>query len=69
MRSTNLSPSEIICNEAFFVSGMDLEDLRNRLGITIYALDAWYFDDELAIKTLQEHFHVASLEGLGTGRL
>ena len=58
-------PSEIISNEAFFVSGIDLEDLRHRLGITIYALDAWYFGDELAVTTLQEHFHVASLDGLG----
>ena len=58
-------PSEIISNEAFFVSGIDLEDLRHRLGITIYALDVWYFGDELAVTTLQEHFHVASLDGLG----
>ena len=28
-------PSEIICNDSFYVSGMDLEDLQNRLGITI----------------------------------
>ena len=27
------SPSEIICNDAFLVSGMDLEDLKGRLGI------------------------------------
>ena len=47
------------------MSGIDLEDLRHRLGITIYALDAWYFGDELAVTTLQEHFHVASLDGLG----
>lgn len=58
-------PSEIICNESFYMSGMDLEDLRNRLGITIYALDAWYFDDEICKKALREHFKVSSLEGLG----
>ena len=60
-------PSEIICNEAFFMSGIDLDDLRNRLGITIYSLDSWYFSDELATKTLLEHFHVSSLQGLGLG--
>ena len=60
-------PSEIISNEAFFVSGIDLEDLRHRLGITIYSLDAWYFGDELASDTLKKHFHVASLDGLGLG--
>ena len=40
-------PTEIICNEAFYMSGMDMEDLRERLGITISALDSWYFDDDL----------------------
>ncbi|MEF9941007.1 MAG: DNA mismatch repair protein MutS [Lachnospiraceae bacterium] len=58
-------PSEIICNESFYMSGMDLEDMKRRLGITIYSLDAWYFDDALCKKTLQEHFHVTSLQGLG----
>ena len=27
------APSEIVCNEAFYVSGVDLEDLRHRLNI------------------------------------
>lgn len=58
-------PSEIICNEAFYMSGMDLDDMKNRLGITIYSLDAWYFDDAICGRTLKEHFHVSSLEGLG----
>lgn len=59
------SPTEIICNEALYVSGVDMEDLKNRLGITIYALDAWYFDDAMCGKCLKEHFKVSSLEGLG----
>ena len=59
------SPSEIICNEALYVSGIDLDDLRNRLGITVYALESWYFDDIMCEKALKEHFKVASLEGLG----
>ena len=59
------SPSEIICNEPLFVSGIDLEDLKNRLGITVYSLDSWYFDDAMCVKALKEHFKVSSLEGLG----
>lgn len=62
---TKFMPSEIICNEAFYVSGMDLDDLKNRLGITIYSLDSWYFDDALCRQTLMEHFKVKSLQGLG----
>lgn len=58
-------PSEIICNEAFYISGIDLEDMRHRLGIVIYSLDAWYFSDETAQRTLTEHFKVKDLSGLG----
>ena len=58
-------PSELVCNEAFYMSGMDLDDLKERLGITIYALDSWYFDDAICKRTLLEHFKTSSLEGLG----
>lgn len=58
-------PSEIVCNEAFYMSGLDLDDLENRLHMAIYSLEAWYFDDALCRETLQEHFKVASLEGIG----
>ena len=58
-------PSEIVCNEAFYMSGLDLDDLKNRMHMAIYSLEAWYFDDALCRETLQEHFKVASLEGIG----
>ena len=63
------TPSEIICNESFYMSGMDLEDLKDRLKIALYALDAWYFDDALCRKKLLEHFQVKTLDGLGLGDL
>lgn len=59
------APSEIICNEAFYMSGIDLEEVRTRLGISISSLDAWYFSDETAAGALLEHFKVNSVEGLG----
>lgn len=58
-------PSEIVCNESFYMSGVDIEDMRNRLGITIYSLEPWYFGDELAQNTLKDHFKIQSLESLG----
>lgn len=58
-------PAEIICNDAFFMSGVDTDDLKKRLGICVFPLDAWYFDDSLCKRTLKEHFHVNTLEGLG----
>lgn len=63
------TPSEIICNESFYMSGMDLEDLKDRLKIALYALDTWYFDDAMCRKNLLEHFQVKTLDGLGLGDL
>ncbi len=60
-------PSEIICNDCLMVSGIDLDDLKNRLHITISALDSWYFGEEICHNTLMEHFKVSSLDGLGLG--
>ena len=60
-------PSEIICNQAFSVSGIDLEDIKQRLNISVFSLDTWYFDDENAKKALLEHFKIHHLDGLGLG--
>lgn len=58
-------PSEIICNDSFLVSGVDLADLQGRLGMAISAVDAWYFDESRCTDTLKRHFKVSSLSGLG----
>ena len=39
--------------------------MKDRLGITIYSLESWYFDDEVCRKKLLEHFEVSSFAGLG----
>ena len=52
---TKFAPTEIICNDSFFVSGVDVEDLKNRLGIAVNALENWYFGDERCKKTLLDH--------------
>ena len=59
------SPSEIICNDAFEMSGIDIADLRGRLGIAVYPLDTHYYDENGAKQTILEHYHVSSLVGLG----
>lgn len=58
-------PAEIICNDAFLVCGVDVDDLRNRLHISVFALESWYFGDDLCKQTLLEHFKISSPEGLG----
>ncbi len=58
-------PSEIVCNENFTISGIDLDDLQERMQISIAKLDAHYFDDRLSVAVLLEHFHTSRLSALG----
>ncbi|MBQ8147859.1 MAG: DNA mismatch repair protein MutS [Lachnospiraceae bacterium] len=59
------NPSEIICNEAFLCQEWDVEYYRERLHITISAIDAWHFDEEQDVDCLLRQFKVSSLESLG----
>lgn len=59
------SPSEIICNDTFFVCGINIEALKSNSDITLTPLEPWYFDDEMCIRSLKEHFQVGTLDGLG----
>lgn len=58
-------PSEIICNDAFLLTGIDIDDLKNRLNISIFQLESWYYDDDMCKKALTEHFKVYDLSALG----
>lgn len=58
-------PSEIITNEYFSMSGIDLTAVNDKLGITMSTLDSWYFDEDTCIKKLLTHFKVGVLDGLG----
>ena len=58
-------PSEIITNEYFSMSGIDLTAVNDKLGITTSTLDSWYFDEDTCIKKLLTHFKVGVLDGLG----
>ncbi len=58
-------PSEVICNEAFLVSGFDVDDLRGRYHVSVNALEAHVFDDDGCKRVLLRHFKVKSLIGLG----
>lgn len=59
------SPSEIICNDAFLVSGIDIQDLKGRLGITFYSLEPHFYDEDRCRKCLLKHFRVNTLQGMG----
>lgn len=58
-------PSEIICNEAFHMSGIDLEELKERYRLVITSLDNHFFQEERCRNLLMDHFHAGSLNGLG----
>ncbi|MCD7835987.1 MAG: DNA mismatch repair protein MutS, partial [Lachnospiraceae bacterium] len=58
-------PSEIICNDAFLVSGADIDELKGRLHISVNTLDAHIFDDDICRRVLLKHFRVNTLTGLG----
>ena len=58
-------PSEIICNETFYMSGIDLDDIRNRVHTAISALPNHYFSDDVCINAIKEHFKVDRISGLG----
>lgn len=58
-------PSEIIVNEYFAMSGINLDTVNTKLGIAMSTLDNWYFNEETCKKRLLEHFHMEMLDGLG----
>lgn len=59
------SPSELICNESLYMSGLDMDELRNRYHMAVSALENRFFSDDACRRILKEHFKVMSLAGLG----
>ncbi|MCD7981576.1 MAG: DNA mismatch repair protein MutS [Clostridiales bacterium] len=58
-------PSEIICNEAFLMSGFDPEELRRSMEIAVYTPETRFFDETMTRRALEEHFHTEDPAGLG----
>ena len=63
------SPVEIVCNPAALMSELNLDDLKERLGITLSPLADWQYESENCTRILCEHFHVKTLLGLGLGEM
>lgn len=62
-------PSEIICNHAFLMCGMDIDDIKNRLSISVFELEEWYFDEDNCKEILKDHFGIIDLAGLGISEM
>ncbi len=63
------SPAEIICNPAFQISGVDLEDIKSRTGCAVTVLTENLYDPDACAEKLREHFSVSSRQVLGLGNL
>ncbi|MCR5686737.1 MAG: DNA mismatch repair protein MutS [Lachnospiraceae bacterium] len=59
------NPSEIICNEAFTVSGFDFDGLKFHTGVVVFPIEPWFFDDDLCTEAICRQFRVADTSGLG----
>ncbi|MCR5584353.1 MAG: DNA mismatch repair protein MutS [Lachnospiraceae bacterium] len=70
---TRFSPSEIICNSSCIVSGLDLENLKNKMNIFVSFLDDFVFSEEESEKAMTMHFGKdspnASVTGIPIGKL
>jgi DNA mismatch repair protein MutS len=58
-------PREIICNDAYLMSGEQIDVLRENLHAPIDSLDNRFFEESRCIKLICEHFKASSLIGLG----
>lgn len=59
------APSEIICNPALSISGISMEELKERYQISFHILEDWFYDTQMCVKSICNHFKVGALDGLG----
>ena len=58
-------PAEILCNEAFLLSGIDTQFLRTQVHAALTPLDARYHDTAVCSRILLKHFRASSMTALG----
>ena len=59
------SPAEIICDENTLEAAHSFSIIKEKLNISVTALEDWYFDQTTCEVKVKEHFKVGSLNGLG----
>ena len=59
------SPSELICTESLFMSGITAEELHDSFHLLVNPLDRGYFEETQTQNILKRHFRVQSLDALG----
>ena len=58
-------PAEIICNDAFMISGIDFDYIKNKIGAAITPVESYYFETDHCQQMIKDQYHLLNLEGLG----
>jgi len=59
------APKEILCNPVFMMSGLNMDNIKERYQAVITILDDHIYDSSACECALTEHFHVSSVRELG----
>ncbi|MBO4373536.1 MAG: DNA mismatch repair protein MutS [Lachnospiraceae bacterium] len=62
---SKFAPKEIICNQSFFMSGVDVKSIKERFDVPVNSLNDHSFEENSAKERLMRHFKVSNIEGLG----
>jgi len=59
------APKEILCNPVFMMSGLNMDELKERYHFVVTVLDDHVYDTAACEQALTAHFHVNSMKELG----
>jgi len=59
------APKEILCNPVFMMSGLNMDELKERYHFVVTVLDDHVYDTAACEQALTAHFHVNSVKELG----
>jgi DNA mismatch repair protein MutS len=59
------TPVEVVCNEAFLISGADLSYIKDKIGAIVYNIESYYFAEDACEQAICRQFQVSHLSGLG----
>lgn len=59
------APAEIVCNEAFLISGVDFNYIKDKVGAIVYNIESYHFAEDACEEAIRNQFKVSNLQGLG----
>ncbi|MBR0410123.1 MAG: DNA mismatch repair protein MutS [Eubacterium sp.] len=62
-------PSEIICNDAFCICGMDFTYIKEKIGAAISPVESYYFESGHCEEMIRDQYGLISLKGIGLADL